>query len=102
MFVVAGLGYFVPGYYLIITKSPYTSFAQLEDNEFKEYSWVIEKLSKKIKLVYGRSSVIFEHGMCACAGGLDTSWTRDACPSNGIEKIFEQSVNNILKKEQQE
>ena len=35
LFVVAGLGCFVPGYYLIITKSPYTSFAQLDENEFK-------------------------------------------------------------------
>ena len=99
LFVVAGLGCFVPGYYLIITKSPYTSFAQLEDNEFKEYSWVIEKLSKKIKLVYGRSSAIFEHGMCACAGGLDHAHVHVMpAPSNGIEKIFEQSVNNVLKK----
>ena len=93
LFVVAGLGCFVPGYYLIITKSPYTSFAQLEDNEFKEYSWVIEKLSKKIKLVYGRSSAIFEHGMCACAGGLDHAHIHVMpAPSNGIEKY----LNKVL------
>ena len=50
LFVVAGLGCFVPGYFLIITKSAYSSFAQLNDDEFKEYSWLIEKLSKIIKL----------------------------------------------------
>ena len=35
LFVVAGLGSFVPGYYLIITKSPYTSFAQLNEEEYE-------------------------------------------------------------------
>jgi diadenosine tetraphosphate (Ap4A) HIT family hydrolase len=99
LFVVAGLGSFVPGYYLIITKSPYTSFAQLNDDEHEEYSWLIEKLSKKISYIYRKNSAIFEHGMCACAGGLDHAHVHIMpAPNDGIEKIFDQSVNNVLRK----
>jgi diadenosine tetraphosphate (Ap4A) HIT family hydrolase len=99
LFVVAGLGCFVPGYYLIITKSPYTSFAQLNDQEYKEYNWIIDKLSKKITFTYGKDSAIFEHGMCACAGGLDHAHVHVMpIPSDKIEKTFERSVNKVLRK----
>lgn len=98
LFVVAGLGSFVPGYYLIITKSSYTSFAQLNDDEYEEYSWITEKLSKKINHIYRRNSAIFEHGMCACAGGLDHAHVHVIpAPNNEIEKVFDQSVNNVLR-----
>ena len=36
-FVVGGLGAFIPGYYLIITKNFYSSFAQLTDEEVDEF-----------------------------------------------------------------
>ena len=99
LFVVAGLGCFIPGYYLIITKSPYTSFAQLNDNEFEEYNWLVKKLSDKIKFFYKKNTAIFEHGMCACAGGLDHAHVHVMpAPNNGIEKIFNSSVNNVLRK----
>jgi diadenosine tetraphosphate (Ap4A) HIT family hydrolase len=99
LFVVAGLGCFVPGYFLIITKSPYTSFSQLNDYEFEEYNWLVDILSNKIRVIYEKNTAIFEHGMCACAGGLDHAHVHVMpAPSNGIEKIFDQSVNNVLKK----
>ena len=40
--------------------------------------------------------------MCACAGGLDHAHVHVMPKSMGIEKIFEQSVNNVLKPGQQE
>ena len=99
LFVVAGLGSFVPGYFLIITKSPYTSFAQLDNNEFEEYNWLVDRLSEKIGVFYKKNTAIFEHGMCACAGGLDHAHVHVMpAPNNGIEKIFNDSVNNVLRK----
>lgn len=99
LFIIAGLGSFVPGYFLIITKSPYTSFAQLNDQEFIEYKWIINKLFKFNKFKYNQSSAVFEHGMCACAGGLDHAHVHVMpIPSKSSDKEFKGILNRVLKK----
>lgn len=99
LFVIAGLGAFVPGYFLIITKKSYTSFAQLEDIEFQEYEWVLEKLDNLITKIYGKISSVFEHGMCACAGGLDHAHVHVMpLPNENYEKKFEKGIDKVLKK----
>lgn len=99
LFIIAGLGSFVSGYFLIITKSPYSSFAQLNEQEFIEYTWVIRKLFEFNKLKYNRSSAVFEHGMCACAGGLDHAHVHVMPIPNEISiNNFKQILNRVLKK----
>ena len=51
----------------------------------------LSKISKKfIKNKYNRDSVIFEHGMCACIGGLDRAHLH-------IMTINEKADNNLIK-----
>jgi diadenosine tetraphosphate (Ap4A) HIT family hydrolase len=97
-FVVAGLGAFVPGYYLIITKSTYTSFAELSDAELIEYNWILNQLSSSINAIYNMNTSVFEHGMCACAGGLDHAHVHVMpAPKLLDENIFYEIINKILK-----
>ena len=42
LFIIAGLGSFVSGYFLIITKSPYSSFAQLNEQEKSQLTELCE------------------------------------------------------------
>ena len=41
------------------------------ENVTKQFPELISIIKKIIFLKFGRESVVFEHGMCACIGGLD-------------------------------
>ena len=70
-FIISGYGAFSPGYTLIITKDFIPSYGMVENTNLEELNFIIS-LIKEINLQsFGRSSAIFEHGMCACIGGLD-------------------------------
>ena len=70
-FVVGAIGAFVPGYLMIISKKLISSYALLERNSLEEFYWLINQVSKSIEKTYKKKVVLFEHGMCACVGGLD-------------------------------
>ncbi len=71
LFIVAGYGAFTEGYILIITKDFIPSFGLVEKEIVSELNFLIKLFKFHIKEKYNRSSVVFEHGMCACIGGLD-------------------------------
>ncbi len=98
-FVIAGLGAFVEGYYLIISKKLYTSFAAITEEELKEYNLILDILKSSINKTYNREAVCFEHGMCACAGGLDHAHVHVMPAPNNLDlDNFKLMVNKTLKK----
>ena len=70
-FAIAGYGSFTKGYILLITKDFIPSFGLIESEMMDEVSFWIELLKKNSKETYDKNIAIFEHGMCACVGGLD-------------------------------
>ena len=70
-FVIGAIGAFVPGYAMIVTKKLIPSLALIEDDQRNELDWLVKILSKSISDIYGKEITMFEHGMCACIGGLD-------------------------------
>ena len=70
-FIISGYGAFTPGYLLIISKDFLPSFGLVEDSQLNELNFVIRIVKETISKELDRHSVVFEHGMCACIGGLD-------------------------------
>ncbi len=70
-FLIAGYGAFTEGYVLIITKDFIPSFGLIEEINNEELNFFISIVKKINSEEYRKTSVIFEHGMCACVGGLD-------------------------------
>ena len=70
-FVISGYGAFTPGYLLIISKDFLPSFGLVEDDQLNELHFLIKILKETITQETNRNTVVFEHGMCACIGGLD-------------------------------
>ena len=70
-FLISGYGAFTPGYQIIITKDFIPSFGLVEEEKYEELNFFIKIAKEVIKDRFDRKSVIFEHGMCACIGGLD-------------------------------
>ena len=70
-FLISGYGAFTLGYQIIITKDFIPSFGLVEEENFDELSFIIKIAKESIKDKFDRKSVAFEHGMCACIGGLD-------------------------------
>ena len=71
LFIISGYGAFTPGYLLIISKDFLPSYGLIDQKILSELSFMIDISKKVIHKTYNRHSVIFEHGMCACIGGLD-------------------------------
>ena len=47
--------------------------------------------------MYNRKSIVFEHGMCACIGGLDRAHIHIMSISKDVkEKIITKSINKVL------
>ncbi len=70
-YIISGYGAFTPGYVLIISKEFIPSFGLIKKNLVEELNFMIRVSQDFIKKNYNCESVIFEHGMCACIGGLD-------------------------------
>jgi diadenosine tetraphosphate (Ap4A) HIT family hydrolase len=96
-FIIAGYGAFTPGYLLIVTKKFIPSYAHLNENEHEELNFILKLLKENNKKKLNRKSAIFEHGMCACIGGLDRAhlhlMTIDKASS---EKSLIKSINKSL------
>tara|TARA_X000000950_G_scaffold286475_1_gene395478 strand:+ start:1152 stop:2036 length:885 start_codon:yes stop_codon:yes gene_type:complete len=96
-FAVCGLGAFIEGYAVIITKDYLNSFAVLDSDELAEFDWISKKINDFYKSKYNKEIAIFEHGMCSCAGGLDHAHMH-TIPSPEInENDLKNTVNKILK-----
>ena len=70
-FVISGYGAFTPGYLLVVSKEFLPSFGLVEANQLNELNFLIKLVKESINQELDRDSVVFEHGMCACIGGLD-------------------------------
>lgn len=96
-FAVCGLGAFVKGYAVIITKDYLNSFAVLNDDELAEFDWISKKVNDFYKSKYNKEIAIFEHGMCSCAGGLDHAHMHTIPSPEFNENDLKKIVNKILK-----
>ena len=98
-FIIAAIGAFVPGYLMLVSKKLIPSLALVEDSQVDELKWLIQKCSNALSKTYSKNVTIFEHGMCACIGGLDRAHLH-IMPMNKVadEKIIKESINRVLKK----
>ena len=96
-FIISGYGAFTPGYLLIISKDFLPSFGLIEDEQLNELNFIIKLLKETITQEINRNSVVFEHGMCACIGGLDRAHLHIMSIGNkSSEKSLIQSINKTL------
>ncbi len=96
-FIISGYGAFTPGYLLIISKDFIPSYGLVAKNQFSELSFIIEIIKKTLELELDRNSVVFEHGMCACIGGLDRAHIHImSIPKNSNEDTLIKSINSVL------
>tara|TARA_B100000989_G_C19527612_1_gene467774 strand:+ start:2441 stop:3340 length:900 start_codon:yes stop_codon:yes gene_type:complete len=89
-FIISGYGAFTKGYLVVITKDYLPSFGLMESKDLYELNFIIKICQKSIEDEYNRKTVMFEHGMCACVGGLDRAHLH-------LMSISVNSDNNSLK-----
>ncbi len=96
-FLISGYGAFTDGYILIISKDFIPSYGLAKKNEVDEVKFLIRLIKDFIKKKYERKTVIFEHGMCACIGGLDRAHLHLMSVSkNCSQKHVKDSINKVL------
>ena len=96
-FVISGYGAFTPGYLLIIAKDFLPSFGFVKTSQLSELNFIIKIIKESINQELDRNSVVFEHGMCACVGGLDRAHIHImSIPKKTNNKTLTQSINNVL------
>ncbi len=99
LFVIAGYGAFTKGYVLIITKDFVPSFGLIKKEVNEELHFLIKLLKFYIKKKYSRSITVFEHGMCACIGGLDRAHIHImSVDKNSNEDSLKRSIEKVLYK----
>lgn len=99
LFIISGYGAFTKGYSLIITKDFIPSFGLINNDMLKELNFLINLLKHYIKTKYSRNIAVFEHGMCACIGGLDRAHIHlMSVNENSSEKSFKESIDKVLYK----
>lgn len=96
-FAIAGYGDFTGGYIIIITKELVPSFALIKQSQQKELFWFKKNLINCLTNVFKKNVVEFEHGMCACVGGLDRAHTHLMVINKSITyKEIKDSINKVL------
>ena len=96
-FVISGYGAFTPGYMIIITKEFIPSFSLITKDTFEELNILINLLKNFIIKKYNRKVATFEHGMCACIGGLDRAHLHlMSIPKNTFSGDLVKSINSTL------
>ncbi len=99
LFIVAGYGSFTDGYVLIITKDFIPSFGLVDDKVVAELNFLIKLFKFNNNKKYQRNSVVFEHGMCACIGGLDRAHVHImSINKNTSENSLKSSIEKVLQK----
>ena len=96
-FVIAAIGAFVPGYVMIVAKKLISSLALIEDNQLDELKWLIKTMSTAVSEAYNKDVAIFEHGMCACIGGLDRAHLHIMPISKSVnDDTIKECINAVL------
>ena len=96
-FVVAAIGAISPGYLMIITKELIPSISMVENKHIDELKWLIEVISKSIRKTYNKETIIFEHGNCACLGGLDRAHLHIMTIDKNIDdNLVKECINKTL------
>ena len=96
-FVISGYGAFTDGYFLIISKDFIPSYGLVKENEIDEVKFLINLIKKFVNKKYKRKSVIFEHGMCACIGGLDRAHLHlMSIPKETTETNIKEAIDKVL------
>jgi hypothetical protein len=96
-FVISGYGAFTDGYMLIVSKEFIPSYGLIKINEKEELHFLVSQLKNIIKNELSRKSVEFEHGMCACIGGLDRAHLHIMSMSpKTSEKSLIKAINETL------
>ena len=98
-FVIAAIGAFTPGYLMLVTKKLLPSFSLIDDEQLNELKWFIKVTGSAIKETYNREVVYFEHGMCACVGGLDRAHLHLMTVSKDVnDDLLKKAINKVLSK----
>ncbi len=97
-FVISGYGAFTPCYLLIISKDFLPSFGFIEENDrLDELKFLIKLVKETINQELDRNSVVFEHGMCGCMGGLDRAHIHImSIPKETEEKSLSDAIDLTL------
>ncbi len=96
-FLISGYGAFTDGYMLIISKEFIPSYGLIKKNQIDEIKFLIDLVKKFIYKKYNRKTVIFEHGMCACIGGLDRAHLHLMSVPKISKKIhFKKAIEKVL------
>ena len=96
-FLISGYGAFSDGYILIISKEFIPSYGLVTSDRLNEIKFLIKLIKKFVKNKYNRKTVDFEHGMCACIGGLDRAHLHlMSVPENTNNDDFKDSINKVL------
>ena len=96
-FIISGYGAFTPGYLLIISKDFLPSFGLVENEQLNELNFTIKILKETIAQEIKRTSVVFEHGMCACIGGLDRAHIHImSVPNKTNQKTMKDAIDKTL------
>ena len=99
LFIISGYGAFTEGYFLIVTKDFIPSFGLINNEMLNELNFLINLSKYYIKKKYSRNIAVFEHGMCACIGGLDRAHIHlMSVNQNSTEKSFKDSIDKVLYK----
>ena len=98
-FVIAAIGAFTPGYLMLVTKKLLPSFSLIDDEQLNELKWLIKVTASAIKETYNREVAYFEHGMCACVGGLDRAHLHLMTVSKDVnDDLLKKAINKVLSK----
>ncbi len=94
-FLISGYGAFKEGYFLIITKDFIPSYGLVPNDQLEELDFLINITKNIINKNFNKKSVMFEHGMCACVGGLDRAHLHIMAVSKETNK---QSLKSAINK----
>ena len=96
-FLIAATGAFTPGYLMLITKKLIPAHSLIEEKHIDELKWLIEVISKAIRKTYNKETIIFEHGNCACLGGLDRAHLHIMTIDESIDDhLVKECINKTL------
>ena len=96
-FIISAIGAFTPGYLMLISKKLVPAFSLIDDEHLNELKWLTEAMRDVMQKTYNRNTVVFEHGMCACVGGLDRAHMHlMTIGKNASENLIKDSINKTL------
>lgn len=96
-FIISGYGAFTNGYFLVISKDFIPSYGLIKHEQVSEINFLIKLIKKFNYKKYKRKTVAFEHGMCACIGGLDRAHLHlMSIPKISTKRNIEDAINRVL------